>query len=398
MKQYLAAMAALFLVFGCTQLEMESETTTSDMLDIKRGPTSPDAEKPTIGVLLTSHGDINTFDEIEPYIRSAFLKNVGVPLPRFVREIIEDPAYWIARDGIEEQYDIIGPTRYRENAILQAETIRQALEARGVNTTVYVGYNFMPPFIEDAVAEAQADGIKELVVFNKGAQFSLATLGESIEEIDHYMKTDAAAGWDIDMVAVRQFSSDERFRQLFADVLARDAEIYFPNVDPADVCLFVASHGLPHRLINMGDPAVDQMLEVVEDLKDRLPEYPIYHGFLNDDFFPGATWVEPASDETAWDIRSDSCPAVLMDGRLSFTTHHRATLFDLDVDARDIIENTPDLQGNGEPHPLYRPLKAVLAPNWDDEPEFAALMADLTIEALQGDGDLIELYSRTSED
>ena len=394
MKQYLAAMAALFLVFGCTQLEMESETTTSDMLDIKRGPTSPDAEKPTIGVLLTSHGDINTFDEIEPYIRSAFLKNVGVPLPRFVREIIEDPAYWIARDGIEEQYDIIGPTRYRENAILQAETIRQALEARGVNTTVYVGYNFMPPFIEDAVAEAQADGIKELVVFNKGAQFSLATLGESIEEIDHYMKTDAAAGWDIDMVAVRQFSSDERFRQLFArhempDLLSGMFKL---------MCACLSLHGLPHRLINMGDPAVDQMLEVVEDLKDRLPEYPIYHGFLNDDFFPGATWVEPASDETAWDIRSDSCPAVLMDGRLSFTTHHRATLFDLEVDARDIIENTPDLQGNGEPHPLYRPLKAVLAPNWDDEPEFAALMADLTIEALQGDGDLIELYSRTSED
>ena len=85
-------------------------------------------------------------------------------------------------------------------------------------------------------------------------------------------------------------------------------------------------------------------------------------------------------------------PAVLMDGRLSFTTHHRATLFDLDVDAREIIEETPDLQPNGEVHPLYRPLTAVLAPNWDDDPGFAALMAELTIEALRGEGDLIKLH------
>ena len=146
----------------------------------------------------------------------------------------------------------------------------------------------MPPFVEDAVAEAHADGIEELVVFNKGAQFSLATLGESIEEIDLYMATEEAADWHVDMVAVRQFSDDERFRELFARVLDRDAQHFFPEVPAADVCLFVASHGLPLRLIRMGDPATEQMLEVVEDLKARLPQYPIYHGFLNDDFFPGA--------------------------------------------------------------------------------------------------------------
>ena len=194
-------------------------------------------------------------------------------------------------------------------------------------------------------------------MFNKGAQYSLATLGESIEEIEGYMET--ASDWNVNMVAVRQFSDDERFRALFADVLRRDAAAIFPGVPSRDVCLFIASHGLPLRLIRMGDPATEQMLDVVEDLKRRLPEFPIYHGFLNDDFFPGAAWVSPPSDDTAWDIRSDSCPATLMDGRLSFTTHHRATLYDLDVAAREIIEDTPDLQANGEPHPLYRPLKAV---------------------------------------
>ena len=65
-------------------------------------------------------------------------------------------------------------------------------------------------------------------------------------------------------------------------------------------------------------------------------------------------------------------PSVLMDGRLSFTTHHRATLFDLDVDAREEIENTPDLLPS-ENYTLYNPLTAVLAQQWDDEPGFADL-------------------------
>ena len=133
-----------------------------------------------IGVLLTSHGDIDEL-EVEPYVRSAFLKNVGVPLPRFIREIIQDPAYWIAKDGIIEQYEIIGPTKYRGNAQLQADAIQDALLERGVDANIYLGYNFMPPFIEDAVDLARRDGVTDLIVFNKGAQFSLATLGESIE-------------------------------------------------------------------------------------------------------------------------------------------------------------------------------------------------------------------------
>ena len=42
-----------------------------------------------IGIFLTSHGDIDEYEEIEPYIRSAFLKNVGVPLPKTLRELLQ---------------------------------------------------------------------------------------------------------------------------------------------------------------------------------------------------------------------------------------------------------------------------------------------------------------------
>ena len=68
-----------------------------------------DRDNKPIGIFLTSHGDIDGYDEIEPYIRSAFLKNVGVPLSKTWREWLQDPAYWLSRDLIEDQYELIGP-------------------------------------------------------------------------------------------------------------------------------------------------------------------------------------------------------------------------------------------------------------------------------------------------
>ncbi|MBM4293198.1 MAG: ferrochelatase [Deltaproteobacteria bacterium] len=348
-----------------------------------------DAAEGRVAIFLTSHGDVNEPEEIEPYIRSAFLKNVGVPLPKTLRELLEDPAYWLSKDLVEGQYEAIGPTYYHENALRQVEALERALAARGVKASVYLGYNFMPEFIEDTARRMREDGVTEIVVFNKGAQYSLATLGESITELE--VALEEMPDWDVKVTAVRQFSSDPRFAQLLADVLRRDAERFFPDVPPADVCVLMASHGLPMRLINMGDPAVDQMRATVEDVRALLPEYPLYHGFLNDDFFPGAEWVAPKASVVAQELRALSCPAVLMDSRLSFTTHHRATLYDLDVEVREIVEE-PDFLADGvTPHPLWTPSKAVLAPQWDDEPEFALLLADLAAEALRGEGDLIKV-------
>lgn len=345
-----------------------------------------DRNNKPIGIFLTSHGDIDGYEEIEPYIRSAFLKNVGVPLSKTWREWLQDPAYWLSRDLIEDQYELIGPTNYRANAQLQIDALQAELDRRGVPAKVYIGYNFMPPFIEDTAAQMEADGVEEIVVFNKGAQFSLATLGESIEELEHYLEK--RPEWDVKVTAVSQFSDDPRFIDLYVKTLRADLDNYFPNVPSQDRCVLIASHGLPMRLIEMGDPAVDQMLKTFEVLKESIPESPFYHGFLNDDFFPGTEWVSPSAPDTAHEMRSVSCPAVLMDARLSFTTHHRATLYDLEVDVRSILEE-PDLQGNGEVHPLYNSPKVIFADQWDADLGFAKLLASLSEEALKGQGDLI---------
>ncbi len=365
-------LVATSLVAGC-----EPEAIDSDV--------AADTEwKPEVGVMLASHCDIDDPDaELESYVKQAFLKNSGIPIPDWVRPAIVGLAYNLAVGEVRRQYDLIGATEYRSNSAKQVDALNAVFRQRGLKAKAYLGCDFTSPSIGDALDQMRADGVRKIVMFNKGAQYSAATGGEHMQDALHYFDEHQDFRPE-SFVMVKEFSSDSRFRRLLGDVLLRDIEKYFGDKPKSDVCVLLGSHGLPLAMVKNGDPATEQMLEVVDEIKERLSDYPVYHGYLNDDFFPGAEWTTPKVIDVAFEMRKASCPYVLMDGRLSFTTHHRATLYDMDIEARDILED-PDLQPTGEPHPLYTPAEVVFLDNFDGDEGLAELYADITEESLAGE-------------
>lgn len=342
-----------------------------------------------IGVLLASHGDIDDPDtELEDYIKISFQKNVGIPLPNWSRDFLSEPAYRLSVKTVRDQYNIIGPTRYRENSEKQAEAVNNALKKLGLNAKAYIGFNFTKPFIEEALDAMRKDGVNTIIVFNKGAQFSYASSGENMEDVLTYLNDHP--DYEARVIGYRQYSDDDRFTTAMAEAIDRDAKTLFPGVQAKDICILIGSHGLPTWLINKGDPAIEQMLAAVRLVRGKLSGYRVYHGYLNDDFFPGASWVGPKAIAVAPDLVKDRCENVLLDGRLSFTTHHRATLYDMNYEVRNILEAGPKKTSNPEDRSWRKP-KVVLAPNFDTDPKFAAFMAQLTQEALAGKGPVVTL-------
>lgn len=334
-----------------------------------------------VGLLFASHGDIDDINtELEPYIKTSFRKNVGIPLPDWSRDVLTNPAYALSIRTVRAQYEQIGPTRYKGNSKIQAALIEQKLQDVLPGAKVYLGYNFTDPLIEDTLAEMRKDGIETIVIINKGAQFSYASSGENLEDALDYLAKNP--GYDAEILGVLSYSHDERFVDALAKAVDRDAKALFPGVDPSQICVLMGSHGLPTWLIGRGDSAVTQMQQAILDLRKALPQYPIYHGFLNDDFFPGAQWVGPKAIDLAPQLVADKCQNVLMDGRLSFTTHHRATLYDLDVEVKNFIKK--ELPG----------AKVVLAPNFDDDANFATYIATLTKETLELKGKTVYLKKK----
>lgn len=361
------------------------------------GDVAPTPPARKVGVLLTSHGDIDDPDtQLRDYVRQAVLRNRGLPLPLWTRPIVDCIGWPLERQNLRAQYAAIGPTHYRERSEQQAKAVTDALHARGIDGQAYVGFNFTHPNIEEAAARMRADGVTDIVVFNQGAQNSVASMGESVEEVTealgHLAAPNAdpsgAPAWDPHARAVLRFNDDLRFENLLTDRLLADARAAFPNARPDEVLILLTSHGLPLRLIEQGDRAVDDMRNLYARVSKRLQAegYQTAHAFLNDDFFPGAAWSQPKAVNAAQRLVEDvlarrAAPPkhVLLDGRMSFTVHHRATMYDADVETRAVLE-TP----TGPPWARYPGAEVKLAPNFDDDPGFAGLIADLTVEALQG--------------
>lgn len=339
----------------------------------------------TIAVLLASHGDIDDLKELESYIKVSFNKNVGIPLPYWARPAVTEPAYQLSVNTVSSQYKIIGSTKYRENSQKQIDALAKALAESGIKAKVYYGFNFTTPFISDAMEQIKKDGIKRIVMFNQGAQCSWASQGENMKDIREYLHEHPE--YDAEVLAYREYSNDKRFRDLLHDVIMRDVKEKFPGKSPAFTCVMVASHGLPTRMTDEGDPAIKQMKSAFEYVAAKAKPYKFYHGFLNDDFIPGATWASPASDEVALKMRSDDCKYILLDARLSFTVDHRATLFDLDTEARQILE-TKDPKKDWKSSLTWSKPQVELASHFDGDPGLAKLYATLTKEALSRNGDL----------
>jgi protoheme ferro-lyase len=353
------------------------------------------APAPTkVGVLLTSHGDIDDpKSELREYVREAVLKNPGLPLPKWIRPFIDAVGWPLQKNELFNQYEAIGPTRYNESSRRQAEALTTALAELGVDGKAYVGYNFLPPFIDDAVRQMKEDGVTHIVVFNQGAQNSVATMGESVDEVKEALHK--LPGWDVKATAVMEFNDDERFVKLLGDRLLEDAHEAFPGHKPEETLLFLTSHGLPQHLIDKGDPAVADMLDTVKLLRERFDAlgYQFEHGFLNDDFFPGAQWSSPTAEAMTDTILEEVLAKrrvppkhVLLDGRLSFTVHHRATMYDADVVVRGKLE-----EPQGPPWARFPGAEVKLARNFDDDPGLAAIFASLAKDAIEGRGDNLDV-------
>lgn len=344
-----------------------------------------------IGLLFASHGDIDDYaKDLEDYIKVSFQKNVGIPLPLWSRKLVEEPAYRLSVKNVRGQYEKIGPTRYYANSLKQRDAINEEFKTILPNAKAYVGFNFAHPYIEETLDEMKKDGITTIVVINKGAQFSYASSGENMEDVLKYLEKNPS--YDAEAIGVAYYGYDRRFINVMAKSVTEDIKKTFPGVPSKEICVFLGSHGLPQWLINKGDSAVTQMKRSVVELRAAMPEYKIYHGFLNDDFFPGAKWVSPKSSDVAPQLVDDGCKNIAMDGRLSFTTHHRATLYDMNVVDHEFFDSeSAKLKAKDPTSPGIR---SVLLPNFDTNVDHARLIATITAEALQKKGLTIQLKKK----
>ncbi|MHB8620936.1 MAG: ferrochelatase [Chloroflexota bacterium] len=266
-----------------------------------------EGEAGVIGVLLMAYGTPRNLAEVEPFYID--IRGGRRPSP----ELIEN---------LRNRYRSIGgKTPLTEISRAQARALEEAL---GQGYRVYLGMKHWHPYIKDAVGRMAEEGVRRAVAMALAPHFSALSVGgyfRAIEEAQDALDT------HIEFERVRSWHLQPDYLRAVADrVRARMAEV------SPDVIIFTA-HSLPRRILDMGDPYVEQLQATSQAVAQQLGLAPDRWTFsFQSAGATGDAWLGPDILGTIARLAGEGAK-LLLAAPVGFISDHLEILYDLDVQA-----------------------------------------------------------------
>lgn len=291
---------------------------------------------PSRGVLLAAHGTPESLDEMAEYLR--LVRGGRPPSPELVEEMRHNYA---AIGGRSPLTDV---TRAQAGA-LRAE----------LGVPVLFGMRNWKPFLADALEEARAAELTDLVVVPMAPQYS------SLSVAKYRQAVEAARPAGMSLRFVDSWHAEPLLLEAFAERVSAALA-----AGPADAVVFTA-HSLPRRAIEEGDPYAEQVKVTAAGVagRARLAEY---HQAWQSAGRTPEPWLGPSLEERLTELAAEGKKSVLV-APIGFVCDHTEVLFDIDVQAREFarakgmsLRRTESL--NTSPA-FIRALAAVVRRCWD---------------------------------
>jgi ferrochelatase len=286
---------------------------------------------------MLAFGGPETIEAVGPFIEAM----TGVP-PR--PEVI---------GAVERRYRAIGGgsplpeiTR-RQAAALEAALVR----ALGVGVRVRPGFLYCAPSVAECLAElAEPD----TVILPMSPYSSRLTTGA-------YRQALAGAGRP-DLALIDDWYADRRYVAALSHRIAETLD----GTDPDEFAVLFTAHNVPLETVMEGDPYVEQIQQTVAQLIAVLSPGDWRLGFQSKGR-RGGEWLEPEAAASVRELAAAGWEKLLV-VPVGFVADHVETLYDLDVELREVAE--------AEGMTYYR------SHALNDEPRFIAALADVVIDHL----------------
>lgn len=255
-----------------------------------------------------------------------FLVGFGGPealdeVPGFVESVLgRTPPEHVTAGAMDRYRHIGGGSPLPATTRRQAGLVQEELSRRGVPRDVYVGMLHAEPTIESAAAQIIQDGVEEVTVVSL-APYRCEVSTDAYEEAAR-----TALAGKVDLRFAPDWNDFPAYVEALADMLGSALE-----KAPADTPVVFAAHSLPIRMIEQGDPYVDQLMATARGVAAKLD---LDHWELAYQSVSGAArepWLEPAVEDVMDRLVSEGAPAVMVDP-IGFIADHVETLYDNDVE------------------------------------------------------------------
>ncbi|WP_068619726.1 ferrochelatase [Paenibacillus tuaregi] len=312
--------------------------------------------KNKIGVLVMSYGTPESLDQVEAYY--THIRRGNPPSEEQLKEL-------------KDRYEAIvgGVFPLRANTDSQVEALQMTLNRDSVDKDVefvcYQGLKHAYPFIEDGVEQMAKDGITRAVGIVLAPHYSIMSVGGYIKRAE-----EKAAEHGIRFSFVKSYHLHPKLIEALTQRVSKKLDQFEEVGAKRDsVRVLFSAHSLPEKILEMGDPYQDQLLETSKAVADRA-------GVKNWQFTwqsAGRTatpWLGPDILDTLRELSVEQVEDVLV-APIGFVSDHLEVLYDLDIEAQAVageldmrLMRTDALNTD----PLYmETLSDVIIKAWEEE-------------------------------
>ncbi len=270
-----------------------------------------------------SYGTPQSLDQVEAYY--THIRRGHPPTAEQLQELVA-------------RYEAIvgGVFPLRANTDKQVAALQETLNRMSADTDTefvcYQGLKHAEPYIEDGVAQMAADGIREAVGIVLAPHYSVMSIGGYIKRAEA-----KAQELGVAMRFVESYHLHPKLIEAFAArVSAKLDQFKEAGALRDQVRVLFSAHSLPEKILQMGDPYRDQLLETSRAVADKA-------GVTNWQFTwqsAGRTadpWLGPDILDTLKDLSEEQVEDVLV-APVGFVSDHLEVLYDLDIEAKTIAK------------------------------------------------------------
>jgi len=309
------------------------------------------------GVILLNLGGPDSLQAVKPFLYNLFSDRQIIRLgPPFMQKPLAWLISTIRSKKTEKMYSKIGgkspifditkaQAKALEETLNKSSNLFFTKEGQGgiTNTSdsfkVYIGMRYWRPFTEDVVAEIFRDGIRKLVGLSLYPQYSVTTSGSSLSQF-----REVSSRYDMEIFTVDSWHNHPLYIEALVDVIKKGLESFDRESNPPlppfskggrggitqsspDIHVLFSAHSLPQKIIDQGDPYVDQIVETIREIEKQLPIR--WHLSYQSKSGP-VKWLEPSTDDKLEELARDGIKNVLV-VPISFVSDHIETLYEIDI-------------------------------------------------------------------
>ncbi len=315
------------------------------------------------GIVLLQLGGPDSLDAVEPFLYNLFRDPdiINFPLSFLFRKRLARIIAQKRSPKIREHYHHMGgKSPILELTRAQAKALEEQLN-KSFDARVVIAMRYWEPFTDEAIRELKKEGITDIILLPLYPHYSISTTGSSVNEWNRAVKRENVEHWNVQLV--REYPTHHDFITSFIERI-NEALDRFPEDKRNTVHLVFSAHGTPVKLVRKGDPYKYQIEDTVKSIM-RNGKYPQNHTLSFQSRVGPEKWLEPFTDDTVERLAKDSVKNMLIIP-VAFVSEHIETLFELDVEVREIAEEHGVEQFE-------------VMPALNDHPKYIDALADLTL-------------------